>query len=107
MVPSILEPRVSNGGRLGKNRTSELTVKIVGPEDLPAISFSSGKTRITTPAGRYAGHSVPLACATTLLTGRQKETAAQTESEFIFIFISWYAITEVQRLSYPATPSHL
>src|SRR5215510_14816611 len=88
MVASTLEPRASSGGRLGKKRTSELTVRTVGPEDLPAVSFSSGKTRITIPAGRYAGHSAPLACAATAHITRQKKTAVRTKSEFIFILLA-------------------
>src|SRR5262245_66671364 len=87
IVPRIFVPRTSRGGRLGKNRTSELTVKIVGPEELPAVSFSSGKTRITTPAGMYAGHSAALACATALHTARHTKTAAQTERDLIVMLL--------------------
>src|SRR5436190_11409934 len=97
MVPSTLEPRASSGGRLGKNRTSELTVKMVGPEELPAVSFSSGNTRITTPAGMYAGHSVAFACATTLHTPRQTKAAVQTDSDFIFMLLFCDYRTEVKR----------
>src|SRR5689334_13331234 len=83
MVPRTFEPRASKGGRFGKNLKSELTVKSVGPEELPAMSFSSGNIRITTPAGMYAGHSVTVACATTANWAKNKKAARQTEEDFM------------------------
>src|SRR5437867_1150466 len=84
IVPRTFEPRATSGGRLGKNRRSELTVKSVGPEELPAVSFSSGKIRMRTPAGMYAGHSTTLARARVANTARQAITAVQARRDFIF-----------------------
>jgi hypothetical protein len=66
---------------------SELTVKSVGPEELPEVSFSSGKIRMTTPAGMYAGHSTTLALATVANTAKQAKTAMQATRDFIFMLL--------------------
>jgi hypothetical protein len=62
-------------------------VKSVGPEELPEVSFSSGKIRMTTPAGIYAGHSTTLARATLTNTARQAITAMQARRDFIFMLL--------------------
>src|SRR5262249_39819973 len=81
-LPSTLDPRGMTAGRLRKSRTSGFTVKITGPNALPATSLSSGKTRMTVPAGKLAGHG---AAAATVQAAGESTTTVQIRRDFMLV----------------------
>src|SRR5215475_6232170 len=86
MVASTLEPRATKGGRFGKKRTSAATVRLVGPDEIPAVRSSSGSGRMVTPAGMKAGQSAAFADTTANPT-RLTQMARETDTNSIFVHL--------------------
>src|SRR5262245_51574120 len=63
VVANNFDDRGTIGGFPGKSRTSEVTVRSNGPSVLPATIFSSGSTRMTSPAGNVCAQDVVRAVA--------------------------------------------